>query len=146
MDSIELKQRAVVLLKNNATAIANDIKLKSELAILCKEIGHNYDKQFKNGCRNCTSDAIIILGIYLKNLNKMENNNKKYLIKNNEVQTRGTRFKFSIMTDEQIEKALNDFPELSKFVEVNKKATKAEADAKADADAKAEAKKSPKTK
>ena len=47
MDSIELKQRAVVLLKNNATAIANDIKLKSELAILCKEIGHNYDKQFK---------------------------------------------------------------------------------------------------
>ena len=40
----------------------------------------------------------------------MENNNKKYLIKNNEVQTRGTRFKFSIMTDEQIEKALNDFP------------------------------------
>jgi len=116
------EERAERLLKQGLPAISNSIELKNELLSLCSEIGHNFNSQFKNGCKNCIGDAVILLSINLKKRKQMKNTNAKYIIKNKEVHIAGRRFNFALMSEEAIGEALAKYPEVSKFVEVNKPA------------------------
>ncbi len=135
------EERAERLLKQGLPAISNSIELKAELLALCSEIGHNFNSQFKNGCKNCIGDAVILLSINLKKRKQMKNTNAKYIIKNKVVHIAGRRFNFALMSEEAIGEALAKYPEVSKFVEVNKPAeAKALAEAEAKALAEAEAK------